>query len=67
MDKKLRQDAERIVSESIRAVLPDEAVRRALADYHSEGKTVLIAAGKAAWQMAKAASDYWTASTAASS
>lgn len=57
MDKKLRQDAERIVSESIRAVLPDEAVRRALADYHSEGKAVLIAAGKAAWQMAKAASD----------
>ena len=44
-----------IVEASIRAVLPDEAVRRALKDFHPEGRTVLVAAGKAAWQMAHAA------------
>ena len=58
MDMRLRADADRIVSESIRAVLPDEAVRRTLKDYRpGPGKTLLIAAGKAAWQMARAAAD----------
>lgn len=58
MDQELRRDAERIVSASIRAVLPDESVRRALRTFRrGEGKTVLIAAGKAAWRMAKAATD----------
>ncbi len=58
MDIQLRKDADRIVSESIRAVLPDEAVRRTLKDYRpGAGRTLLVAAGKAAWQMAKAAAD----------
>ena len=58
MNATLRKDAERIVSESIAAVLPDEAVRRTLKDYRpGTGKTLLVAAGKAAWQMAKAAVD----------
>lgn len=58
MDQRLRQDAEKIVADSIAAVLPDEAVRRALADFRpGRGKTVLVSVGKAAWQMAKAAVD----------
>jgi hydroxypyruvate reductase len=56
MNTELRKDADRIIEESIKAVLPDEAVKRALKDFKpSSGKTVLVAAGKAAWQMAAAA------------
>ncbi|MGN0976463.1 MAG: glycerate kinase [Faecousia sp.] len=58
MNQALRADADAIVSASIRAVLPDEAVRRALTQFApGEGRTLLVAAGKAAWQMAKAAVD----------
>ena len=57
MNQALRRDADRIIAASLRAVLPDEAVRRALADFRSEGRTLLVAVGKAAWQMAKAAVD----------
>ena len=58
MNASLRKDADQIVRESIAAVLPDEAVRRTLKDYTpGTGKTLLVAAGKAAWQMAKAAVD----------
>ncbi len=58
MDKKLRHDADKIIAASIKAVLPDEAVRRALEDFEpGPGRTLLVAAGKAAWQMAKAAVD----------
>ncbi len=54
----LRKDAEHIVRRSIAAVLPDEAVRKALhgRDF-GPGRLVLVAAGKAAWQMAKTAYD----------
>ena len=49
MDASLRKDADQIIKESISVVLPDEAVRRTLESYHpGEGKTLLIAAGKAA-------------------
>lgn len=51
----LRQTADQIISASIQAVLPDEAVRRALKDFRPEGRVFLVAAGKAAWQMAHAA------------
>ncbi len=57
MDKLLRAHADAIVSASIRAVQPDEAVGRALAGQNFPGRVVLVAAGKAAWQMAKAAYD----------
>lgn len=58
MNEKLRADAGRVIDASIRAVLPEEAVRRALSALSpGEGRTVLIAAGKAAWRMAKAAVD----------
>ena len=57
MDKTLRTHADTIVSAAIRAVQPDEAVARALAEKTFPGKVILVAAGKAAWQMAKAAYD----------
>lgn len=58
MNQTLRRDADHIVSASIKTVLPDEAVRRALSGFQrGEGKTLLISAGKAGWQMAKAAVD----------
>ena len=54
----LRKDADAIIRAGINAVLPDEAVKRALAQLkRPEGRLILVAAGKAAWQMAKAASD----------
>ena len=54
----LRQDADTIISASLKAVLPDEAVAKALKgrDF-GKGKVVMVAAGKAAWQMGKAAAD----------
>ena len=57
MDKNLRAHADAIVAASIKAVLPDEAVSRALAGKEFPGRVLLVSAGKAAWQMAKAASD----------
>ena len=52
---KMRDDAERIARRAIGSCLPDEAVKRALSGKSFSGKVVLVAAGKAAWQMAKAA------------
>lgn len=57
MERIMRMHADKIVASSIRAVLPDEAVKRALSGAELTGRIVLVAAGKAAWQMAKAASD----------
>ena len=57
MDSILRSPADVIVAASIRAVQPDEAVSRALAGQNFPGRVVLVAAGKAGWQMAKAAYD----------
>ncbi len=58
MDRALRADADRIVRGAIEAVLPERAVRRALEDFApGGGKTILVAVGKAAWRMAKAAVD----------
>ena len=53
----LRADADEIIRQSIHAVLPDTAVARALAGVDFPGKIYLVAIGKAAWQMARAAVD----------
>ncbi len=58
MDRNLRAVADKIVAASIAAVQPDGAVRRALEGQKFPGRVLLVAAGKAAWQMAKAASDF---------
>lgn len=55
MNSRLRQDADTIIQQAIHAVLPDEAVRRALEGRAFPGRVLLVAAGKAAWQMAHAA------------
>lgn len=56
MEHSLRKDADWIIDKSLKEVMPDTAVKRALVDYKKgNGKTILVAAGKAAWQMAKAA------------
>ena len=57
MNIKLREDADAIIRKSIAAVLPDAAVKRALAGWTFPGRVRLVAAGKAAWRMAKAASE----------
>ena len=52
----LRQKADQIIKESLEAVMPDRAVEKALENFRgSGGRTILVAAGKAAWQMAAAA------------
>ena len=57
MDSVLRSHADAIIKASITAVLPDEAVKRALDGQTFPGRVLLVSAGKAAWQMAKAAYD----------
>ena len=58
MNQALRKDADQIISASLKAVLPDEAVKRALREFKpGAGKTLLVSAGKAGWQMARAAVD----------
>ena len=57
MNQQLRRDAETIIAQAIQAVLPDAAVKQALEGRRFPGRVVMIAAGKAAWQMAKAAFD----------
>ena len=55
----LRMDAESIMKASLLSAQPDQAVRAALEKANfAEGKLILIAAGKAAWQMARSAINY---------
>lgn len=59
MTSAIRKDAEVIIKASIAAVQPNDAVKRALQYFKpGRGRTVLIAVGKAAWQMANAAVQY---------
>ena len=58
MNIRLRKQAEQIVAHAINAVLPDAAVKKALANIQLTGRVVLVAVGKAAWQMAKSAKEY---------
>lgn len=58
MNTALRQDADTIIASSLKAVLPDAAVCRALESeaFHPQGgRILLVAVGKAAWQMAHTA------------
>ena len=57
MNHTLRKDADAIIQAAINAVLPDAAVRRALENAVFPGRVLLVAAGKAAWQMAQTAAD----------
>ena len=54
----IHQDAQTIIQQALQACLPDQAVRRALEQKDfGPGKLCLVAAGKAAWQMASCAAD----------
>lgn len=55
--KTIRDDAMIIIEESIKAVLPEAAVVKALNKKEFNTEVVLVAIGKAAWNMAKAAKD----------
>ena len=57
MNGELRREGLDIIDAAICAVLPDEAVRRALEEREFSGRVILVAAGKAAWQMARAADE----------
>ena len=57
MDRQLRRDAETVARAAIAAVRSDAAVWKALANANLSGQVVLVAAGKAAFRMAKAAHD----------
>ena len=52
---RLREDADEIIRRSLQAVMPGEAVVRALSGKTFPGKIYLVAVGKAAWPMAEAA------------
>ena len=55
MEQELYQEALQITDSAIQAVKPDAAVKRALSEMPHSGRIFLVAAGKAAWQMADAA------------
>ena len=55
---KIKNDAQQIIDAAIKAALPDNAVKKALeGQKFSDGRLLLVAIGKAAWSMAKAACD----------
>lgn len=51
----MREEAMEIIKDSIQAVLPDSAVKKALSQKKINNEVTVIAIGKAAWNMAKAA------------
>ncbi|MBQ1877987.1 MAG: DUF4147 domain-containing protein, partial [Erysipelotrichaceae bacterium] len=61
MIERLYRDSRKIIDYCLAQVRPDSAVKRALAEMpEHRGRTILIAVGKAAWQMARAACDLIT-------
>ena len=54
--KTLRDDADKIIQTALEDAQPDQAVKKALEKLHAgSGRLFLLAVGKAAWQMSKAA------------
>ena len=56
--KSLREDALKIISDSISSVLPEKAVEEELKRLNLNGDICVVAIGKAAWRMAKSARDF---------
>ncbi|RAO99122.1 glycerate kinase [Petrotoga sp. 9PW.55.5.1] len=56
--RNLREDAFKIINKSIESVLPDKAVKEEVEKLNLSGNVYLVAIGKAAWRMAKAAKDF---------
>lgn len=58
MNEKLYNDANLIIKSSINSIQVDIAIKKCLSNYKKpKGKTILLAVGKAAYQMAKAVTD----------
>lgn len=55
----MNKDAQKVMNAALRDAMPGAAVRQALEKirFHEDGKLVVVAAGKAAWEMARAAVD----------
>ena len=53
----MKEDARKIMDASIAQVLPDAAVQKALEGKTFSGKVIVVAIGKAAWNMARATKD----------
>ena len=58
MNHKLKSDADKIIKQAISAVMPEEAVVRALSEADLPGNVYIVAVGKAAYSMTKAASEH---------
>ena len=54
----MREDAYKIIKETLADCLPDKAVRDSLNKLELSGKVYVAAVGKAAWVMAKTAADF---------
>ena len=57
MNEKLRRDADIIINNTLKDIQLDDVLRKALKKHEFPDSLILIAIGKAAWQMAKTASD----------
>lgn len=55
--KKLYADSDTIIKKSIKACLPQDSVIKALKSYKTSKNIYVVAVGKAAWSMAKSASE----------
>jgi glycerate 2-kinase len=53
----IREDALTIIDEAIKTVYPENAVRKALEHFETKRRIKALAIGKAAWRMAKAATE----------
>ena len=58
MNTNMHQDAQQMIKRIIAENMPEQAVQNALSNHIFEKNTYLVAIGKAAWTMAKAASDF---------
>lgn len=57
MNTVLREHTHTIATKAIESALPEPAVKKALSGFRPEGRLFLVSVGKAAWAMAKAASE----------
>lgn len=57
MNRPLREKCDRIIQEILRCIKPEDLVVRALEDAPLSGRIIMVAAGKAAWSMGRAAAD----------
>ncbi|MBR5571152.1 MAG: glycerate kinase [Oscillospiraceae bacterium] len=54
----VNRDAQKIIDAALAACMPDQAVRRAMSEHTvTDGRVILVAIGKAAWQMASCAAE----------